>query len=470
MKPKDKPLDILVVGSGLSSLIFIDKYLKKKTNLNIISPDFNLNKIEFNNDNDHIFKILPPQMTDKNKVKSYFHFNNILINKNCKLFGSLEFGGLSNYWGLQIDPNIHEDIKYLKKKTQKKIIKSFFEIMSNFRLSGKFERDKDIIDFSFKSKFFDNKNRFDKNLKVQELILGFENRSKKKNIENINEQKDKFIPKNFYKKYLKSKKIKLHNYYVKKIKKSKAGIEVICSNTISNKSFYTKKLVLGCGTLVSTKLILEYLNVKKEVKLNHHPRLFSLFFLKKSWSNNMIFQPSQNHIKLKKKNDLFTVDLRPGNKLIINSIIKFKKIMLPFKFFLNFFRSNMLFVNTFLHPKFGDLYLKLDNNNRMNVYSKNKNNEQFFNKISKMIYKFLRKQNKIFTFIKNYFPVYGADFHYFGTIPINGKGKLSVTENCQLTKDKNIYIIDNSVFNFKKNKYPIGLTLANARRIAEDLS
>ena len=52
--------------------------------------------------------------------------------------------------------------------------------MSNFRLSGKFERDKDIIDFSFKSKFFDNKNRFDKNLKVQELILGFENRSKKK--------------------------------------------------------------------------------------------------------------------------------------------------------------------------------------------------------------------------------------------------------------------------------------------------
>ena len=126
MKPKDKPLDILVVGSGLSSLIFIDKYLKKKSNLNIISPDFNLNKIEFNNDNDHIFKILPPQMTDKNKVKSYFHFNNILINKNCKLFGSLEFGGLSNYWGLQIDPNIHEDIKYLKKKNSKKNNKVFF--------------------------------------------------------------------------------------------------------------------------------------------------------------------------------------------------------------------------------------------------------------------------------------------------------------------------------------------------------
>ena len=60
-----------------------------------------------------------------------------------------------------------------------------------------------------------------------------------------------------------------------------------------------------------------------------------------------------------------------------------KKEIFSYPYFLNFFRSNMLFVNTFLHPKFGDLYLKLDNNNRMNVYSKNRNNEQFFNKISK---------------------------------------------------------------------------------------
>ena len=47
------------------------------------------------------------------------------------------------------------------------------------------------------------------------------------------------------------------------------------------------------------------------------------------------------------------------------------------------------------------------------------------------------------------------------------KSKLSVNENCQLKSHKNIYIIDGSVFNFKKNKYPLGIILANAARIAK---
>ena len=76
---------------------------------------------------------------------------------------------------------------------------------------------------------------------------------------------------------------------------------------------------------------MDYLNVKEEIKLKHHPRLFSLFLLKKRWVNKMIFQPSQHHIKLKHKKDLFTTDFRPGNLLIINSIIKFKKFLYPLK-------------------------------------------------------------------------------------------------------------------------------------------
>ena len=37
------------------------------------------------------------------------------------------------------------------------------------------------------------------------------------------------------------------------------------------------------------------------------------------------------------------------------------------------------------------------------------------------------------------------------------KKELSVNENCQLHNNKRIYIVDGSVFNFKKNKYPLGL-------------
>ena len=44
-----------------------------------------------------------------------------------------------------------------------------------------------------------------------------------------------------------------------------------------------------------------------------------------------------------------------------------------------------------------------------------------------------------------------------------------INENCQLKDNKNIYIIDSSVFNFEKNKYPLGLVLANSRRVAKDI-
>ena len=49
------------------------------------------------------------------KVKNYFISNNLQVDENCKILGLLEFGGLSNYWGLQVDKDISEDIKHLKK-------------------------------------------------------------------------------------------------------------------------------------------------------------------------------------------------------------------------------------------------------------------------------------------------------------------------------------------------------------------
>ena len=50
------------------------------------------------------------------------------------------------------------------------------------------------------------------------------------------------------------------------------------------------------------------------------------------------------------------------------------------------------------------------------------------------------------------------------------KKKMSVNENCLLSNSKNIYIVDGSVINFKSNKYPLGLVIANARRIGKKLS
>ena len=63
---KKKIYDILVVGSGLSSLTFVDSYLKRNKKIDIIS--FENKKIDTSNfGNNHIFKILPPQMIGQKK-------------------------------------------------------------------------------------------------------------------------------------------------------------------------------------------------------------------------------------------------------------------------------------------------------------------------------------------------------------------------------------------------------------------
>ena len=182
----------------------------------------------------------------------------------------------------------------------------------------------------------------------------------------------------------------------------------------------------------------------------------------------MKFQPSHLHLKYKKKPFLFTADFRPGNKIIIDAVIKFKKILKPFKFLINIFREHLIFSNIFLEPKYGNLYIKKKEYFH-EVYSKKKNIGKIFKFSSKLIYDSLINSKKIFPFFYNYFPGFGADFHYFGTIPMEGSGKLSVNDKCQLKKNKNIYIIDGSVLNFKKNKYPLGLTIANSRRIGKEI-
>ncbi len=279
---KKKIYDILVVGSGLSSLSFIDSYLEKNDKIDIIS--FKKTKKIFSQiNNKHILKILPPQMMGEEKqVLDYFSINKIFIKNKTKIFGSLDFGGLSNYWGLQIDKNIKKDLIHYSAKTQKKIINSFIEIFNKQNLLG--EIDKDNQNLFEKNPYIDEKllknNKF---FKTEEPILAFQKKvkGKKINLNLINEKKESLTANNFFKKNLKNRNIIFHNYFVEKISKYKKKIILQCSNGFQKKTFITKKLVLGCGTLVTTKLVMDYLKINKELKINHHPRLFSLYFSKK---------------------------------------------------------------------------------------------------------------------------------------------------------------------------------------------
>ena len=104
------------------------------------------------------------------------------------------------------------------------------------------------------------------------------------------------------------------------------------------------------------------------------------------------------------------------------------------------------------------------------IYTKKNNLVGKLKKANFEIFKFLNKKKIIFPIFKTHFPGVGSDFHYFGTLPMNSKSKLSVNEKCQLKNHNNIFIVDSSVFNFKENKYPLGIVMANARRVGRLIS
>ena len=65
--------NLAVIGSGLSSLSFIDSYLEKNKEIDVISPEFRKVKNNYKSENSHLYsdKNLPPQMK--------YNENNIII-------------------------------------------------------------------------------------------------------------------------------------------------------------------------------------------------------------------------------------------------------------------------------------------------------------------------------------------------------------------------------------------------------
>ena len=466
-----KVLDIVVVGSGMAGLNFIDKYLQNGNKINVISPSKNLN---FKVKDEKKIHLLPSQMRGEYKnIGNYFRANTLSLKTNCKAIGSLNFGGLSNYWGLQMDNKIFNDQTSLKKKTFNEIKKNFFFFLKRFKIAGHFKLNKNKI---YSNNFYipEQLNKL-KKIKSNlffctQPILGFSTSGKfKGNLNNIDEKKQKLNAKNIYKKIKKKNRITFHNFYLEKIEKKKGYIELYCKNNSKMKKYKAKKLVLACGTIATTKILMNYLNIKKEVKIKHHPRLLSVFLSRKKLNYNMNFTPSLLQIIFNSSKDHFTADLRPGNKLITKSIIDAFPIMKPFEFLINFFRKRLIFSNFLLDPKFSNLYIKKKKNN-FELFSKEKKLAKVLKEKNKKIYNLLASSGIVYPFYRTFFPGYGADYHYFGSVPFQNKGKLAVNNNCQLLSSKNIYIIDGSVFNFRSNRYPLGIIAANARRVAKYLS
>ena len=468
-----KCIEIIVIGSGLAGLNFVDTYLEKKQKVHIISPNFNniiKKKNRFN-----ILKALPSQMEGKSiYINNYFSCNKIKLDKTCKALGSLSRGGLSDYWGLQIDSYINKDQKNLKNQTLISIQKNFLEFLEKYNLLGTFHDGKkiryknDYIIPNFLNNLLNVKDKF---FECKKPILGFfSKQSNKLDLDKLNERKQKFIAKNFFKKLKKKKDIKFLNFYVERIENFKGRIKIICKDSKNrNKYFLAKKVVFATGTIATTKILIDYLKISKSIKIKHHPRLLGMFFSRKAIKSRLNFTPSLMQIINKSKNDYFAADLRPGNKLITNSIIEAFPILSPFKIIINFLRSRLLFSNILLDSSFSNIFLKKDKD-KYNLFFKRGDLLKKLRQRNFKVFKFLLSKKTILPIFKTFYPGNGADYHYFGSIPFGKKSKLSVNNNCQLNSNKNIYIVDGSIFDFKTNKYPLGIVIANSRRVGKILS
>ena len=114
------------------------------------------------------------------------------------------------------------------KTVHKKIIEAL-EISKQNLLINK------TVENSFKrNQYLDNKIiKRSKMLYPDEPIFDFKKKNKKETkvkLDMINEKKDKLNPQNFFRKNLNKKRVKIHNYYVEKIKKDKKGVILLCND------------------------------------------------------------------------------------------------------------------------------------------------------------------------------------------------------------------------------------------------
>ena len=229
---KKKIFDIIVVGTGIAGLNFIDKYLDKKKEVNVISP-LNNKIIETQNKNP-IVKVLPSQMRNKFlNVNNYYSANNLKLKANCKAIGSLGFGGLSSYWGLQIDSYLNNDQKNFDKKNLSKLKRHFVEFLKKNKLIGETninEKEEYKNSFTIPKELNDLCKIKDNNFECIKPILAFTKENFNGNLNNLNEKKQKLTSDNLYKKIKDKKKIILHNFYLDKIQKKKNIIKVFCKN------------------------------------------------------------------------------------------------------------------------------------------------------------------------------------------------------------------------------------------------
>ena len=436
--------DIIIIGSGPAGATLAESLIEEEKKVLVIDQGYNLNtKVKKNSLDNNGYH--PKIIQKKFKYVNYnFKKKNKIVENNFSVLGSLALGGLSNVWG-----------GGYWEKNEKKINVIIDKFLSkNFKIINFDINNSKILTEYLNSKL--NKNYF-----KQADLLSLKNENEvynsKKTIEKL------ISDKNFN---------YLGNIFIDKIEKNESFYTCVDENNIR---YNCKKLILACGTIGSTRLIIELSNLyNKNIKLYHNLNFGFIGYLKKSLKYDSFDSHSAHSVfffdnsKLKKKVSgsigRFNNDLK---RLI------YKKFFFPLNYlvnkFLEVFKYRLIFGNIFFPSEFSNTNIKMDTNKNLIINGsinlnlnkeKTKILKEFFSKNKKNFYKLYFKK----------FPI-GSDAHYTSTMSQNTSiEELRTNENGELIKYKNLFITDASILPPDGPHFPTFQIMVNSYKLGKHIA
>ena len=435
---------IIIIGSGPSGTTAAYSLIEEKKDVLLIDNGYNKDTIIKDvNENLNIFH---PKIKNKDFkfVLHDFIKKNKISQTNFSATGSLAIGGLSNIWG----GGYWNYLDKIYDNNFNNFLKENFDVL-NFEKSSS----DNLTDF------LNQNSSFSKYKSAQ--LLSFKNSKEIFNsAELINKLK---TSKNF--KYVKGS-------FIKEVIQEDKFYILIDEN---EKKFKCEKLILACGTIGSTRLVMK-LNklVNMKQKLLHN---ISYGFVGKL-NEKKIYSQVEKHTP----GSIFIFNDSETKKTVCGSIGRYSNelgtlINTNFSFPLNMFVKNtvkilknyLIFGKIFMPVEFSNTKIYLTNDDKIMIEgSKNINLKK---EEAEIINRFFIGNKKVYKILYNKELPLGSDSHYTSTMSSNNDIEdLKTNENGELLKRKNLFVVDASIIGKKGSHFPTFEIMENAYKIGKDIS
>ena len=446
----------IIVGTGLSSLAAVLALISKNIKPTVL--DIGLNNIKSKKVLKSDYSKLP-YLQEFNYLFESFSDNS--IRNNTELLKSVGYGGLSNVWGGSICKIHKKDFKNWPIKFDE-LNKYYKKLDKHFMFDGFDDLYSEQFNLKKTNRNLPSYLENEKELLKEGIFFG--------NPRNILGKSKKILNSKYYiNELIKSNKINyINNIKVKNYIEKKNFVQINCQNIKSKKQIIIKckKLLLGCGTFQTAKIIFNSENINS-LKIKESKLIPSVWFMKDEIKkkHKLSFLFNITHLtKFKFHSQVYKIDLDLLKKLESNfPVLKLLPGILK-KFMMNNFLIIFTYIDQknsnqlILKKKDGNTFIKKNNYKILDTYAK----------IKRLITKIFSNR------IINIFSVtsfrFGYGYHFGSSLPMSNKIKNNKSDKLgRPFAKKRVHIIDSSIL----PEIPVNTisytVMANAYRIADKI-